>query len=126
MADGAWEPQLARVGRRIDGVDGDLERAICENLYQSGPQQRRRWLLTALLGLKHTVRGLLFSWPLYLLGIAAVSLPLDNAAWLGVFFLPGILVSLLILRRGVVEDYRRFIHRVLLKPGATRHVLWPQ
>lgn len=113
------------MGRRIDSVDGELERAICETLYRSKKQiARRRWV-TLLLGIKHTLRGLLFSWPLYLLGIAALSLPLSNTAWLALLFVPGIVVSFLILRRGISEDYRRFIHRVLLKPGAARHVLWP-
>lgn len=125
MAEFAWEPELAAVGRRIDGVDGDLERAICETLYRTPQQQRHRWLLILLLGIKHTLRGVLFSWPLYLLGIAAVTLPQANAAWLALVFVPAVLLSLLILRRGIVDDYRRFVHRVLLKPGAARHVLWP-
>lgn len=125
MTDAVWEPELTKVGRRIDRVDGDLERAICEKLYKSPQQKRQRLLLMLLLGLKHTLRGLLFSWPLYLIGIAAVVLPAGNTAWLGLFLAPAILVSFLILRLGVVEDYRRFVHRVLLKPGAIRYVLWP-
>lgn len=113
------------VGRRIDHVEGALERAVCESLYRSPQQRARRMLLTALLGLKHTLRGVLFSWPLYLAGVAALTLPRSGSAWLGLFLLPGVVVSFLILRRGIVEDHRRFIHRVLLKPGAARHILWP-
>lgn len=125
MADRDWEPHLDRVGRRIDRIDGPLERAVCESLYRSPAQRRRRHCLTLLLGLKHTLRGLAFSWPLYLLGVAAWTLPQTKSAWLALFLLPGVLVSYLILRRGIVEDYRRFIHRVLLRPGAGRHILWP-
>lgn len=125
MTGEVFEPELLHIGRRIDRVDGELERAICEQLYRSPGQQWQRRLLTLLLGIKHSVRGLLFSWPLYLLGLAAVTLPESDAAWLGLLFLPAILVSFLILRRGIASDYRRFVHRVLLKPGAMRHVLWP-
>ncbi|HOP15496.1 MAG: hypothetical protein KDI22_04880 [Gammaproteobacteria bacterium] len=78
-----------------------------------------------MLVLKHTLRGLLFSWPLYLLGVAALVLPEHGSAWLGLFLLPGIAVSFAILRRGIREDYQRFVYRVLLKPGAARHILWP-
>ncbi|MCB1772221.1 MAG: hypothetical protein KDI88_01275 [Gammaproteobacteria bacterium] len=117
--------ELAGIGRRLDDVEGDLERAICESLYRSQDQRRRRWLISLLLGLKHAFRGLLFSWPLYLLGIAALVLPQNGSAWLALFLLPGIALSYVILKRGVAEDYRHFVHRVLLKPGAAMHILWP-
>lgn len=114
---------MTHVGRRIDDVDNELERAVCESLYRSWPQKTRRWGLTLLLGLKHTLRGLLFSWPLYLLGFAALSLPQTNSVWLALFLLPGVAVSVFILRRGIAEDYRHYLYRVLLKPGAGWHIL---
>lgn len=120
-----WDPQLERVGRRLDQVDGDLERAICEAVYHSPAQIWRRRGIVFLLGLKHGLRGVLFSWPLYVLGLAALTLPQPGGEWLALFLLPGVWVSVVILRRGVRDDYRRFLHRILLRPGAVRHVLFP-
>lgn len=125
VSDNAFDPALGPVGRRIDAVEGDFERAVCESLYKSPSQRRLRVWVMVLLGLKHSLRGLLFSWPLYLLGVAALVLPGLGGTLLGLFLLPGMVVSYLILRRGIAEDYRRFVHRVLLKPGAMRHILWP-
>lgn len=125
MTEASFEPELEPVGRRIDRVEGELERAVCESLYRSPTQRRQRFWITLLLGVKHILRGLLFSWPLYLLGVAALVLPQSDSAWLGLFLLPGIAVSFVILRRGISEDHRHFVHRVLLKPGAARHILWP-
>ena len=45
-----WDPRLARIGRRIDQVDGELERAICEAVYHSPAQTLRRGI-DLLLGL---------------------------------------------------------------------------
>lgn len=120
-----WDPQLERVGRRLDSVDSDLERAICEAVYRSRAQVWRRRGIGMLLGIKHGLRGVLFSWPLYVLGLAAFTLPQQGAQWLALFLLPGVWVSFVILRRGVRDDYRRFVHRILLKPGAVRHILFP-
>ncbi len=120
-----WDPQLARVGRRLDQVDGELERAICEAVYRSPAQTWRRRGIAVLLGIKHGLRGLLFSWPLYVLGLAAFTLPQAGAQWLALFLLPGVWVSFVILHRGVRDDYCRFLHRILLKPGAARHILFP-
>lgn len=125
MAELPFEPELVAVGRRIDRVEGALERAVSESLYRSPAQCRQRFGIILMLVLKHALRGLLFSWPLYLLGVAALVLPEHGSAWLGLFLLPGIAVSFTILRRGIREDYQRFVHRVLLKPGAARHILWP-
>ena len=115
---------MQAIGRRIDSVENELERAVCERLYLSGRQRRQRWGLMLLLGLKHTLRGVLFSWPLYLLALALLLAP-DGGVWLAFLLAPAVSLSFLILRRGVAEDYRRFLHRVLLKPGAARHILWP-
>lgn len=120
-----WDPQLERVGRRLDHVDSDLERAICEAVYRAPAQVWRRRGIAVLLGLKHSLRGVLFSWPLYVLGLAAFTLPQPGAEWLALFLLPGVWVSGVILYRGVRDDYRRFVHRILLKPGALRHILFP-
>ena len=70
MAELPLEPELAAVGRRIDRVEGALERAVSESLYRSPAQCRQRFAIILMLVLKHALRGLLFSWPLYLLGVA--------------------------------------------------------
>ncbi len=121
----AWDPDLAKVGRRIDGIHNEFERGVCEALYRSPEQRRRRIAIAFALGLKHGLRGLLFSWPLYLLGFAALALPHAGGRWLALFLLPGLWVSGLILVRGVREDYRRFLHRVVLKPRVLKHLLFP-
>ena len=124
MTDRTYDPRLEHVGRCIDDVDGELERAVCESLYKGSAQRRRRSWIVLLLGIKHTLRGLLFSWPLYLLGLVAWVLPSGKSAWLSLLLLPGIALSAVILWRGIVDDYQRFVHRVLLNPGAARHILW--
>lgn len=120
-----WDPRLEVVGRPIDQIDNELERAVCEAIYRSRSQRWQRRMIGLFLGLKHGLRGLLFSWPLYLMGVAALVLPAEGSPWLGLFLLPGLWVSGQILYRGVREDYRRFVHRILLKPGALRHILLP-
>ena len=119
-----WDPAMDRVGRRIGHIDNELERAVCDALYRSRAQLWRRRGIALALVLKHALRGVLFSWPLYLLGFAALALPQQGGYWLVLFVLPGLWVSGQILYRGVRDDYARFVHRVILKPGALRHVLF--
>ena len=88
-----WDPDLTKVGRRIDGIHNEFERGVCEALYRSPDQRRRRIAIAFALGLKHGLRGLLFSWPLYLLGFAALALPHASGRWLALFLLPGLWVS---------------------------------
>jgi len=118
-----WDPELEAVGRPIDRIDNEFERAVCEAIYRSSAQCWQRRLIGLALGLKHGLRGMLFSWPLYLLGLAALTLPAEGSRWLGLFLLPGLWLSGWILYRGVREDYGHYLHHVLLKPGAWRHIL---
>lgn len=76
-----------------------------------------------LLGTKHTLRGLLFSWPLYLMVYAGflTDVPINILLWaLGI---PGIAISFFILARGIREEYRARIVGQLLKPGDLLRVL---
>lgn len=76
-----------------------------------------------LLGTKHTLRGLLFSWPLYLMVYAGflTDVPINIFLWaLGI---PGIAISFFILARGIREEYRARIVGQLLKPGDLLRVL---
>lgn len=45
----------------------ELATAVFQSVYQFRAQRTRRWLAALILALKHILRGLLFSWPLYLL-----------------------------------------------------------
>jgi membrane protein implicated in regulation of membrane protease activity len=84
----------------------DFSRAVFGAAYASRPQRRLRAAAIALLILKHGLRGILFSWPLYLLAAATLALP-GGWRWLfGVLALPALAVSAHILRRGVKDDVR--------------------
>ncbi len=124
---------------KLDDIEGELQQGVALSLYQSRPQRLRRITATTLLTLKHTLRGVLFSWPLYLLGFGGFVLPLDdalslslngawNGAWSGVWLLPllllpGLIVSFSILKKGIQEDYRSSIHRTLLDWQDVRQLL---
>jgi len=101
----------------------ELAQAVFHSVYSSREQRRRRWLATLLLVTKHTLRGLLFSWPLYLLVVAGfyTDRPVNVLLWaLGV---PGIALSVAILARGIREEYRTRIADRLLKQGDLLRVL---
>lgn len=89
--------------KRLADIHSDLERGVFLCVYNSRQQHWRRLVAGLILGIKHGVRGAAFSWPLYLLPLAAVML--DRAYWSVVLLLllPGIYVSGLILLRGVRE-----------------------
>ncbi len=116
---------MADIGRRLGDIDNTFERGVCEALYRSPEQRRQRWLITALLVLKHTLRGLLFSWPLYLIGFASLAMPGEYGWLLGVFFIPALWVSGVILVKGIREEYHRYVKDVVLKAGAMRAIFWP-
>lgn len=100
-----------------------LRQAVFRSVYHSGEQRRRRALAALLLTAKHTLRGLLFSWPLYLMVVAGfyTNSPVNLLLWiLGV---PGIAISIAILARGIREEYRARIAGQLLKPGDLLRVL---
>jgi len=91
-----------------------LAAAVFLSVYASREQRQRRFLAVFLLIIKHTLRGLLFSWPLYLLIYAGfrTDAPLSWFLWaLGV---PGVVVSVFILTRGIREEYRHRVQERLL------------
>lgn len=99
----------------------EFTRAVFEAAYQSRPQRNLRRLLGTLLVLKHMLRGLIFSWPLYLLSLAGLALP-GAHVWLFLLILiPAVCVSGNILSRGLREDYVAYVKNRLLK----RRDLWP-
>jgi membrane protein implicated in regulation of membrane protease activity len=101
----------------------ELSRAVFEAAYASRPQRRLRVAAVALLILKHALRGILFSWPLYLLAAAALALP-GGWRWLfGVLALPALALSTYILRRGVKEDFREQVLGRILGTADLRRIL---
>ena len=102
----------------------DFTQAVFDAAYHSRQQRNLRLLLGALLILKHTLRGLLFSWPLYLLSLAGLALP-GKFAWAFVLMLiPALAVSGYILSKGLREDDRAVVEGRLLKPGDARRALF--
>ena len=71
--------------KRLSEIKNDFERGVFVVVYNSPKQRYNRGLAVFVLMMKHVLRGLLFSWPLYLLALAAYSIP-DASVWL-VFFL---------------------------------------
>jgi hypothetical protein len=102
----------------------EFTRAVFEAAYQSRTQRNRRLLFGVLLVLKHTLRGLLFSWPLYLLSLAGLALPGQYAWAFLLLLIPAVVVSAYILRKGLREDYRAVVQGRLLKRGDLREVLF--
>ena len=78
-----------------------------------------------LLGVKHTLRGLLFSWPAYVLGLAAFYSVQVYAVVSMLLLVPAVVLSGVILIRGVRDDYRDRVKGVLLNTGFARGLLFP-
>ena len=93
--------------------------------YGSRMQRRRRLVALALLGVKHTLRGLLFSWPAYVLGLAVFYSAQVYALVSLLLLVPAVLLSGVILLRGVRDDYRHRVKGVLLNTGFARGLLLP-
>jgi hypothetical protein len=85
----------------------------------------RRVFARIILALKHGVRGTLFSWPLYLLPLAACSVEASYLPVILLLLLPGLYISDVILVRGVREDYNNHVEGCLLQPGFPGRQLFP-
>lgn len=108
---------MAVTGARIDQIKAPLERAAAQVLYRSPAQHNKRRLAAVMLCLKHGLRGLVFTWPLYLLGLVGLYSPGIKGIALMVLFLPGVLLSASILYRGVKEDCLNKVEGILLNRG---------
>lgn len=111
--------------RRLDDLYSEFERGVFLATYASPQQKRRRALALAVLVVKHAVRGLLFSWPAYVLALAAYHSGTVHAALYLLLLVPALGVSLLILVRGVRDDYRVHVKGLLLQPGFARELVFP-
>lgn len=110
--------------KRLHDIDNELERAIFLASYNSTKQRLRRKISALVLTIKHGLRGFLFSWPLYLLPLSAFALPGQYKYLFILFLLPGLYVSSLILKKGIVEDYAEFISERLLNDGYIKQLLF--
>lgn len=109
--------------RRLDELDNELARAVFRALYASRAQRLQRLAAALLLAGKHILRGMLFSWPLYLMAIAGFFTPATIGAFLWMLAVPGIGISLYILGKGVRDDYREQVAKRVFAPGDLRCIL---
>ena len=100
-----------------------LARAVFASVYDSREQRHRRQLAAVLLTAKHTLRGLLFSWPLYLMALGGFYAPFPVNGMLWGIALPGIGLSLAILTRGLRAEYRERVTGKIQKRGDLARLL---
>jgi len=101
----------------------ELTRAVFDAVYNSRRQRGLRLLFGVLLALKHILRGVAFSWPLYLLSAAGFVLP-GEYAWLFLLLLiPAAMVSGTILLLGLSEEYRDHVQRRILQPHEWKRIV---
>jgi hypothetical protein len=79
-----------------------------------------------LLGFKHGIRGLLFSWPAYVLALAVARSGTFHAMAYLIMLVPAVSISLYLLLRGVRDDYHVSVENVLLRKGFVRLLVWPR
>lgn len=111
--------------KRLADIRNDFERGVFLALYNSRRQRVHRGVARIILGLKHGLRGMLFSWPLYLLPLAAWLLQARYLPLILLLLLPGVYISGVILTRGVHEDYARLVDCYILKRGYAGRLLFP-
>lgn len=110
--------------KRLGDIKNEFERGVFLVLYDSPRQKLHRTIATGALVIKHAMRGILFSWPLYMLTLAAYAVP-GASKWLFVLLLlPAVYLSWVILSRGVKEDYDALVEGYILKPGYLGRMLF--
>lgn len=110
--------------RRLLEIKNDFERGVFQVVYESRKQRWNRGFALSILILKHVLRGMLFSWPLYLLALAAYSIPGSSILLVLILLLPAMYVSWVILSRGVKEDYENIIQGYLLRSGYLGRIIF--
>ncbi|MBT9567865.1 MAG: hypothetical protein IV085_06155 [Thiobacillus sp.] len=111
--------------RRLEDLYSEFERGVFMSAYASAQQKRRRALAMAVLVVKHALRGLLFSWPAYVLGLAAYHNGVIHAVVYLLLLVPALGLSVVILVRGVRDDYRAHVKGLLLQRGFARELIFP-
>jgi hypothetical protein len=92
----------------------ELVAAVFRSVYSSREQRHRRQLAALLLAAKHALRGLLFSWPLYLMVYAGFHADVPINVFLWALGIPGVAISFFILARGIREEYRNRVAERLI------------
>ena len=110
--------------KRLSDIKSDFERGVFKVVYDSKKQRLNRGIALMTLVMKHVLRGLLFSWPLYLLALAAYSIPESSILLVLILLLPAMYVSWVILSRGVKEDYENIIQGYLLRSGYLGRIIF--
>jgi hypothetical protein len=116
------EPQATK---RLSDIRDEFERGVFLSIYNSPRQRIHRAAARTILGIKHGLRGILFSWPLYLLPLAVWLLQARHLPLILLLLLPGLLISGVILRRGVRADYARLVEGFILRSGYPLRLLFP-
>ncbi len=109
--------------KRLSEIRNEFERGVFLVLYQSPKQKLHRSIAVAVLVIKHALRGILFSWPLYLLTLAAFAVPAASKLLFIMLLAPALYVSWLILSRGVREDYENLVDGSILRSGYQGRIL---
>ena len=115
----------APTSKRLSDIRNEFERGVFLSVYNSRTQRIRRHIARIILAVKHGLRGTLFSWPLYLLPLAAWSLKVNYLPLILLLLLPGVYISWAILVRGVREDYENYVEGYILRPGFPGRLLFP-
>lgn len=110
--------------KRLVDIKNDFERGVFLVVYDSPRQKSRRSVAAVALVIKHALRGILFSWPLYMLTLAAFAVPGSSKLLFIVLLAPGVYVSWVILSRGVREDYDNLVEGYILKSGYLGRMLF--
>ena len=92
--------------------------------YKSRKQRWNRGFALSILPVKQVLRGMLSSWPLYLLALAAYSIPGSSILLVLILLLPAMYVSWVILSRGVKEDYENIVQGYLLRSGYLGRIIF--
>jgi len=105
-------------------IKTDLAAAVFHSVYTSRTQRQRRLLAGLILTTKHTLRGLLFSWPLYLMALGGFYAPFPVDVLLWAIAVPGIGLSLAILIRGVHAAYSEHVTGKIQRRGDLARLFW--
>ena len=114
----------SNTSRRLSEIKNEFERGVFKVVYDSKKQRLSRVTALLVLIVKHVLRGLLFSWPLYLLALAAYSIPETSIFLVLILLLPAMYASWMILNRGVREDYENIVQGYLLRSGYLGRIIF--
>ncbi len=116
--------QSTTQSKRLNEIKNEFERGVFLAVYNSRKQRAHRWFAAVTLSMKHVLRGMLFSWPLYLLALAAYAVP-GAPVWMFVLLLlPAVYLSWVILSKGIKEDYNKLVDGYILRSGYLGRMLF--